>query len=198
MHHPGTLLLRPFNLNDIEHLCIIEAQSRFARWNRNNILETSGHSLNTLLVASFITEASCNAGKTPGKCIQGTDMPVSGRDCIDAEREPAAGKEVVAGYICFRILFEELYILKVAVHPKFRRNGIATALLARALHMGQKADAKKCILETDRANTPALALYKKLGFNVICVRGNDSNPMIMVKSISKAQFKHQRCHRFNA
>ena len=198
MHQHGTLLLRPFNLNDIEPLCIIEARSRFAPWSRNNILEAFSHSLNTLLVASFITGISCDTDKTPGKCTREADMPVTAQDLVDAEHLLSAGKEVVAGYICFRILCEELYILKVAVHPEFRRNGIATALLSRALHMGQTADAEKCVLETDRDNTPALALYKKLGFTLASESGNDSSPAIMVKSLSKAQFKHLRCHRFNA
>ena len=68
------------------------------------------------------------------------------------------------GYICFRLIFEELYIVKLAVRPESRRMGIGSALVQEAIRAGMEAGALRAVLDVDTANTAALRLYSKLGF----------------------------------
>ena len=70
-----------------------------------------------------------------------------------------------AGFICFRLIFEELYILKIAVRPDSRRMGIGSALVRDSIRAGMEAGASRAVLDVDAANTAALKLYKKLGFH---------------------------------
>ena len=55
-------------------------------------------------------------------------------------------------------------ILNVAVHPKYCRQGIATALLRRALADVREQGAEQLTLEVNEHNGAAISLYRKLGF----------------------------------
>jgi len=54
----------------------------------------------------------------------------------------------------------------VAVLQQHRRKGIGEALVAQALENMRIYNAKQCFLEVRVTNTPAIELYKKLGFEV--------------------------------
>ena len=43
----------------------------------------------------------------------------------------------IAGYICVWVVSDELHVNNVAVHPRWRRRGVATALLQAALDHGR-------------------------------------------------------------
>jgi len=68
------------------------------------------------------------------------------------------------------------YISTVMVHPNYRRKGIATKLMKRALDHIQKKKTSKAVLHVVSTNTPAKNLYTKLGFtkfeNVVYMIGN--------------------------
>ncbi len=79
----------------------------------------------------------------------------------------------VVGYIGTRVLgggYSEIRVL--AVEPNHRRKGIATRLLEKALRALYYRGAKKVYLEVRRSNTPALALYRKAGFQQNGLRRN--------------------------
>ena len=90
----------------------------------------------------------------------------------------AEDRGVIVGYIMCRIetgllSFKPLGILKrghtisIAVLPEYRRRGIGYALVSKALEaMAVKYGAKECYLEVRVSNTPAINLYKKLGFEI--------------------------------
>lgn len=75
--------------------------------------------------------------------------------------------EVVAGFICFWLVADEVQILNVAVHEAYRRRGIGKALLLDCLHSGSERKARKAILEVRSSNLAAQSLYTSLGFLVV-------------------------------
>ena len=80
--------------------------------------------------------------------------------------------DTVAGYIGSQTVMEETDMMNVAVHPDFRRRGIAKALV-NGLVEELKAMGSRCLtLEVRASNAPAIALYEKLGFSEIGRRKN--------------------------
>ena len=89
-----------------------------------------------------------------------------------------------AGFISVWCIMDEAEINNIAVNEKFRRKGIAKALLTQA----EKAllNAQRWVLEVRESNENAISLYKKSGFENAGMRKNFySNPtengIIMVK-----------------
>ncbi len=87
----------------------------------------------------------------------------------------AEGK--IAGYIMCRVevglsnfglggLIRKGHVVSIAVLPRFRRRGVATALLKTAVEGMLVYKAKQCYLEVRVTNDAGVALYKKLGFEV--------------------------------
>ncbi len=66
----------------------------------------------------------------------------------------------------------ECYIDKVAVHPDFRRQGIARELVRYLIDEAVKQSGEFVTLEVRESNTPAIALYQKLGFEPVGTRKN--------------------------
>ena len=80
--------------------------------------------------------------------------------------------ETVAGYIGSQTVMDETDMMNVAVHPDFRRQGIAEALV-NGLVEQLKAMGSHCLaLEVRASNAPAISLYEKLGFSEIGRRKN--------------------------
>jgi ribosomal-protein-alanine N-acetyltransferase len=73
-------------------------------------------------------------------------------------------------YCAVWVIFDELHINNLAVHPDWRRKGIARALLDFVLAEAQAAGAIHATLEVRRSNQPARELYERLGFAVEGVR----------------------------
>jgi len=83
----------------------------------------------------------------------------------------------VVGYIMCRVelglsnfgfsgVIKKGHIVSVAVLPQYRRKGIGQALITEAMEGMRLYNAKQCFLEVRVTNTPAVDLYKKLGFQV--------------------------------
>ena len=84
----------------------------------------------------------------------------------------AAEGENVVGYIGSQTVMDETDMMNVAVHPDFRRQGIAEALV-NGLVDRLKAMGSHCLtLEVRASNAPAIFLYEKLGFSEIGRRKN--------------------------
>lgn len=83
----------------------------------------------------------------------------------------------VLGYIGTRVLVGECHVANVAVHPHWRRRGVASCMM-EALVEYAKAEALAFItLEVRASNGEAIALYQKFGFAQQGVRpGYYENP----------------------
>ncbi len=76
----------------------------------------------------------------------------------------------VGGYICVWVVSDELHINNIAVDRRWRRRGIAGALLEAALDHGRVRGARRAFLEVRVSNLAAQALYRQYGFEAAGVR----------------------------
>lgn len=80
--------------------------------------------------------------------------------------------DTVAGYVGSQTVIDETDMMNVAVHPEYRRQGIAEQLIL-ALTEALKSRGSRCLtLEVRASNEPAKKLYEKLGFQQIGRRPN--------------------------
>lgn len=82
------------------------------------------------------------------------------------------GECPVAGFCAFWLVFDEVHINNVAMRPRFRAQGIGTALLQHVLAEARKLGARRATLEVRASNERARRLYERLGFYVAGVRRN--------------------------
>lgn len=76
----------------------------------------------------------------------------------------------VIGYVIYWKIKEEVHINNIAVHPDFRRKGIARYVLREILAKVEKEGAKFVTLEVRPSNKAAISLYRRLGFQALGVR----------------------------
>lgn len=76
----------------------------------------------------------------------------------------------ILGFACFWIVLDEAHILKVVVHPGFRRQGVAKRLLSYVLGYAKEKRVNYFALEVRHLNEAAIELYKGFGFKVVGVR----------------------------
>ncbi len=74
----------------------------------------------------------------------------------------------IAGYICFRIMAGELYVLNLAVSRALRNKGIGTWLLGLCLRLGMKKGITRAVLDVHRDNSAAVRFYRRNGFGFAC------------------------------
>ena len=61
-------------------------------------------------------------------------------------------------------ILDEGFIANLAVHPAYRRQGIARSLLREAQEYAEAHDLARLTLEVRASNVPAIALYEGMGF----------------------------------
>jgi len=84
---------------------------------------------------------------------------------------PDRGHEVPAiGYICVWMIFEELRILNLAIHPEFRRRGLASQLVEEAIRLGMEEGCCRGMLEVRASNVAARKLYEHFNFKQYAIR----------------------------
>jgi ribosomal-protein-alanine N-acetyltransferase len=76
----------------------------------------------------------------------------------------------VVGYVCVNYIIDEGHILNLAVHPDFRRRGIATALMKEILDELRERGCRLLYLEVRSSNFIARRFYESLGFWIIGIR----------------------------
>ena len=78
----------------------------------------------------------------------------------------------IAGYVGSQTVMDESDMMNVAVHPDYRRKGIAEKLVMELVEALKKRDSRCLTLEVRASNEPARALYEKLGFVQVGLRKN--------------------------
>jgi ribosomal-protein-alanine N-acetyltransferase len=104
------------------------------------------------------------------------------------------GFQAPVGFVLFWEIYDEVHILNLAVHPRYRRKSVARALLAALFEHSRGHGFKFVTLEVRRSNQGAIDLYKSFGFRVEGVRkgyysDNLEDALIMVSPLSEATRK---------
>jgi ribosomal-protein-alanine N-acetyltransferase len=71
---------------------------------------------------------------------------------------------LLAGFIIGRIAADEAEILSIGVAPEWQRRGVGRKMVEGLVRAARRAEVKRLFLEVATDNTPAVALYKGLGF----------------------------------
>lgn len=104
---------------------------------------------------------------------------------LQVARVQAEDGEIVAGFMCFWLVADEIQILNVAVHEVYRRQGIGRALMLDCLRFGAGRKARKAVLEVRASNLAAQHLYAGLGFVAVGQRpdyyGGVREPAILME-----------------
>ena len=89
-------------------------------------------------------------------------------DKSDSRCTVAVEGDTVIGFLAFEQVLDEGSIVEVAVHPDYRRRGIAKALITSAINSAEGLHT--VFLEVRESNVPAVKLYESFGFERIAVR----------------------------
>lgn len=76
----------------------------------------------------------------------------------------------IIGYVLFWLLPGAVDIHNIAVHPAYRRRGIARILLGRVIDHARGQDITRVLLEVRKSNFAAQKLYESMGFLTTGVR----------------------------
>jgi [ribosomal protein S18]-alanine N-acetyltransferase len=80
------------------------------------------------------------------------------------------GSDELVAWCAVWLIFDELHINTLAVHPDWRRQGLASLLLTHVLDDAVRLGADKATLEVRESNQGARKLYERFGFEVGGVR----------------------------
>jgi [ribosomal protein S18]-alanine N-acetyltransferase len=86
------------------------------------------------------------------------------------EAAPGDTRGALLAYCAVWLIFDELHINTLAVHPARRREGLASILLTHVLADATARGADKATLEVRRSNEAARRLYDRFGFTVGGIR----------------------------
>ena len=76
----------------------------------------------------------------------------------------------VAGYVGSQTVIDETDMMNIAVHPDYRRKGIAGRLVEALIAMLKEGGSHRLSLEVRVSNESARRLYDELGFSEIAIR----------------------------
>ena len=82
----------------------------------------------------------------------------------------AEKEKKVIGYLCVNYVLDEGHIMNLAVHPDFRRQGIATLLMGEAIHELRRRGCDALYLEVRVSNYTARNFYERFGFGIAGIR----------------------------
>jgi ribosomal-protein-alanine acetyltransferase len=117
-------------------------------------------------IRSILSESNLSA-PVPGDLERITHSPIGAILTFVCELD-----HELVGVLQWRHLAEEAEILDLAVCPIHRRRGHASFLLQKFLQQAAASSFRKLFLEVRESNSPAIALYRKFGFQITGRRPN--------------------------
>lgn len=78
----------------------------------------------------------------------------------------------VVGYVGSQTVLGETDMMNIAVHPDYRKQGVATDLIQSLIDALSKQGSHSLMLEVRQTNEPAKRLYESLGFETVGIRKN--------------------------
>ena len=84
----------------------------------------------------------------------------------------AIADDKVVGYVGSQTVLGETDMMNIAIHPDYRKQGIATELISAVIEALNERGSHSLMLEVRASNEPAKSLYLKMGFDVVGVRKN--------------------------
>ncbi len=81
-------------------------------------------------------------------------------------------KKHFVGILVFNIIFQELEILRLGIHPNWRKKGFAKLMIDHLEYLSRKKNIFSIFLEVHLSNYPAISLYREKGFREIGRRKN--------------------------
>ena len=84
----------------------------------------------------------------------------------------ALENETVVGYVGSQSVMGETDMMNVAVHPDYRRQGVARSLIETLVQALKELESHSLTLEVRASNEPAIGLYTDLGFAEVGRRRN--------------------------
>lgn len=109
-----------------------------------------------------------------------------GTSILVARRASPFGTRGPLGVLILRTAADEAEVITIAVHPRQRGRGIGKKLMEAGLFRLYGERCKSLFLEVDSANSPAILLYKSLGFKEVGQRkgyysasGGDGTALVM-------------------
>ena len=73
---------------------------------------------------------------------------------------------IIVGYMCVWEIADEVHVTNIAVHPAYRRRGIARNLLHGLVANARARELRMIVLEVRPSNHQAIALYESFNFRV--------------------------------
>lgn len=98
----------------------------------------------------------------------------------------------IIGFALGRVIADEAELYRIGVLPEFRREHIGQALLGCLHDKMKERGAACCFLEVRSRNAPAIALYKRSGYERISVRRGyygDDDAVIFRKIFKQGESK---------
>ncbi len=81
---------------------------------------------------------------------------------------PSDSISKVIGYICFRIVTDEVYLSNIAIMKQYQGLGYGTFLLKKALYFWTQNRFKRVTLDVYKKNYQAISFYRHNGFLFAC------------------------------
>jgi ribosomal-protein-alanine N-acetyltransferase len=106
----------------------------------------------------------------------------------DQVRRP--GEKAIVALLVLWLIVDEAHVATLAVHPAWRRQGIARKLLRYALEQAVREGAQTVMLDVRDGNFQAQALYAEFGFEVVGRRpgyykDNGEDALLMTATLEK-------------
>lgn len=141
------MLIREMTLQDVVQVAAIETECFSMPWSEQSLIDSVTREDTLFLVCE------------------------DERHVVEDDVTKVSQLEVV-GYIGMYLSFEEGDITNVAVSPAHRKKGYGEALVAKAKELAKEKQLEMILLEVRVSNTPAISLYKKMGFEELGLRKN--------------------------